>query len=277
MRNLTCLCIAVAFLGYACGGGGGGGSSSDGSGSGGGGTPPPATASTVVLAANDLGMHCMDREFSIFSILPPFNVVNAQIIGRDADGNPVLLDDLDVDVRYGATTDALGSINSYSRGKTDFWSYANSLFGASLLNGEGLTGLFMPADDPQNRGAQPMAYIPASDWFRAEGIPITPTDDGNRSNPYPLMEVSAHNKQTAVRPVTATAASGRPPGPSHPRTPIWKSKASETSSNCTMPRKAHHLKTPPRSCAPGAIIPLRWIWPEPAPPGARWATRRSRR
>jgi hypothetical protein len=150
----------------------------------------------LVLAANDLGMHCMDREFSIFSILPPFNVVNAQIIGRDADGNPVLLDDLDVDVRYGATTDALGSINSYSRGKTDFWSYANSLFGASLLNGEGLTGLFMPADDPQNRGAQPMAYIPASDWFRAEGIPITPTDDGNRSNPYPLMEVSAHNKQT---------------------------------------------------------------------------------
>jgi hypothetical protein len=108
----------------------------------------------------------------------------------------VLLDDLDVDVRYGATTDALGYINSYSTGKTDFWLHANDLFGAGLVDGEGLTGLFMPADDPQNRGAQPMAYIPASDWFRAEGIPITPTDDGNRSNPYPLMEVSAHNKQT---------------------------------------------------------------------------------
>jgi hypothetical protein len=188
------LLTLLSFL-SACGGGGGG-SSSDGSGSGGGGTPPPPTASTVLLAANDLGMHCMDREFSIFSILPPFNVVNAQVIGHDANGNPVLLDDLDVDVRYGAITDALGSINSYSRGKTGFWSYANSLFGVSLANGEGLTGLFMPADDPLNRGAQPMAYIPASDWFRAEGIPITPTDDGNRTNPYPLMEVSAHNKQS---------------------------------------------------------------------------------
>jgi hypothetical protein len=128
----------------------------------------------VVLAANDLGMHCMDREFSIFSILPPFNVVNAQVIGHDANGSPMLLADLDVDVRYGATTDAVGSINSYSRGKTGFWSYANSLFGANLVNGEGLTGLFMPADDPQNRGTT--LAKPAS-LFRAEGIPITPTDD----------------------------------------------------------------------------------------------------
>jgi hypothetical protein len=192
------LLLTLLSILSACGGGGGG-SSSDGSGAddgGGGGTPPPPTASTVVLAANDLGMHCMDREFSIFSILPPFNVVNAQLIGHDADGNPVLLDDLDADVRYGAITDALGSINSYSRGKTGFWLYANSLFGSTLENGEGLTGLFMPADNPQNRGAQPMAYNLASDGFRAEGIPITPTDDGNLPNPYPLMEVTAHDKQT---------------------------------------------------------------------------------
>ena len=197
MRNRMILLLTLLSFLSACGGGGGG-SSSDGSGGdgGGGGTPPPPTASTVVLAANDLGMHCMDREFSIFSILPPFNVVNAQVVGHDADGNPALLDDLDVDVRYAAAADASGSINSYSTRKTDFWLYANSLFGASLVNGEGLTGLFMPADDPRNRGAQPMAYILASDGFRAEGIPITPTDDGNRSNPYPLMEVSAHNKQT---------------------------------------------------------------------------------
>ena len=39
-----------------------------------------ATPQFQVLAANDLGMHCMDREFSVFSILPPFNVVNAQVV-----------------------------------------------------------------------------------------------------------------------------------------------------------------------------------------------------
>ena len=35
---------------------------------------------TRVLAVNDLGMHCMDREDSVFSILPPFNVVHAQVV-----------------------------------------------------------------------------------------------------------------------------------------------------------------------------------------------------
>ena len=33
-----------------------------------------------VLAANDLGMHCADIDDQIFSILPPFNVVHAQVI-----------------------------------------------------------------------------------------------------------------------------------------------------------------------------------------------------
>jgi hypothetical protein len=188
--------MVLLSLLWGCGGGGGGSSEGDASGAGGGGTPPPPTASTVVLAANDLGMHCIDREFSIFSILPPFNVVDAQVIGHDTDGTPLLLDDLDVSLRYDAATDAAGSINSYSRGKTDFWLYGGTLFGVSLRNGEGLTGLFMPGDDPQNRGAQPMAYNAARGWFSAEGIPITPTDDGNRTNPYPLMAVSAHDLQT---------------------------------------------------------------------------------
>jgi hypothetical protein len=36
-----------------------------------------------VLAANDLGMHCADLDDQIFSILPPFNVVHAQVIRTD--------------------------------------------------------------------------------------------------------------------------------------------------------------------------------------------------
>lgn len=33
-----------------------------------------------VLAANDLGMHCADLDYQVFSILPPFNVIHAQVI-----------------------------------------------------------------------------------------------------------------------------------------------------------------------------------------------------
>jgi len=48
---------------------------------------PPTTGTTGdfrVLAFNDLGMHCMDREYSIYSIPPPHNVLNAQVIKRGA-------------------------------------------------------------------------------------------------------------------------------------------------------------------------------------------------
>ncbi|MCW8932418.1 MAG: hypothetical protein OQL19_19555 [Gammaproteobacteria bacterium] len=36
----------------------------------------------TILAANDLGMHCADQDFRIFSILPPYNVLNAQVLRK---------------------------------------------------------------------------------------------------------------------------------------------------------------------------------------------------
>ena len=36
----------------------------------------------TILAANDLGMHCADQDYRIFSILPPYNVLNAQVIEK---------------------------------------------------------------------------------------------------------------------------------------------------------------------------------------------------
>ena len=33
-----------------------------------------------VIAWNNLGMHCMDADFSVFAILPPYNTIQAQVI-----------------------------------------------------------------------------------------------------------------------------------------------------------------------------------------------------
>jgi hypothetical protein len=151
-----------------------------------------------VLATNDLGMHCMDREYSVFSILPPFNVVHAQVVKPGPTGAPVLLDPNTVEVRYSASVDPMGSSNSTSIGKTDFWDHAQALFGATLQPGEGLLGLYMPADAP-NPGPQPLAWEPQHEWFTAAGIPITPTDDLGGTNTYPLMRVSAFDRATGVR------------------------------------------------------------------------------
>src|SRR5512139_1238142 len=104
-----------------------------------------------VLATNDLGMHCVDADFSVFSILPPYNVLNAQVVRRSSTGKPVLMNDSTVSLRYQAVRDAAGSINSSSLNsalgrKTNFWTYAEPLYGAKLLPGQGLKGLYMPAD-----------------------------------------------------------------------------------------------------------------------------------
>ena len=99
---------------------------------------PLATAATLsnsdfaVLSANDLGMHCADLDYKIFSILPPFNVVHAQVVRIGDSGRlPKLMNDNKIKVVYSATSspnDPAGanSINTTSKNlpsvfKTNFW------------------------------------------------------------------------------------------------------------------------------------------------------------
>lgn len=145
----------------------------------------------AVLPVNDLGMHCMDKEYSVFSVLPPFNVIHTQVVYRNPFGSPILLDDNLVEVRYSGAVDLNGSVNTTSLGKTDFWDHAGALFGTTLPNGEGLLGAYMPADAPIP-GPQPTQFDPSHDWFVAAGVPITPIDDAGTYNPYPVMRFGAY-------------------------------------------------------------------------------------
>ncbi|MBI5363579.1 MAG: carboxypeptidase regulatory-like domain-containing protein [Planctomycetes bacterium] len=187
----SCLLLTLASFVSSCGG-----SSSTAA-------PPSDAPSTVavppgeyrVLANNDLGMHCMDREFSVFSILPPFNVVNAQVVRRVTNGPPQVLLPGQVELTYAPVADAQGSINSRSSGKSDFWAHAGGLFGVTLAPGQGVTGLYMPADAP-TPGPQSLAWNDGDQLFRAFGIPITPVDDAGGTNPYPLLRIQARNPAT---------------------------------------------------------------------------------
>jgi hypothetical protein len=97
-------------------------------------------------------------------------------------------------LRYSPVADGNNSINSNSIGKTDFWKYAPKLFGKNLQPGEGLTGLYMPADNPN---PQKLHYNNKHAWFSAEGIPITPIDDKGQVNPYPMLRINVilHDKE----------------------------------------------------------------------------------
>ena len=41
---------------------------------------PAAAVQYKVVAWNDLGMHCMDADYGVFSILPPYNNLHAQVL-----------------------------------------------------------------------------------------------------------------------------------------------------------------------------------------------------
>jgi len=151
-------------------------------------------ASYTLVGWNNLGMHCMDDDYALFSLLPPYNTIHAQI--TDAQGR--LITDppaQGITVTYEAVADPDGSINTTSAGKTNFWDHLQALFGAALPVDAGLAGKSMPgtANVPQ-----PMSFDPTSGWFIAEGIPITPYDDAGHKNYYPMMHLTARNSSGAV-------------------------------------------------------------------------------
>lgn len=68
----------------------------------------PAAAQTKwsVVGWNNLGMHCMDSDYGVFSILPPYNTVHAQIV-QGVGGNATLVTNpSNYTVRYRAFGDA---------------------------------------------------------------------------------------------------------------------------------------------------------------------------
>lgn len=159
-----------------------------------------AIAATAVNSAtgwtlvgwNNLGMHCMDSNFSVFSILPPYNTIEAQLV--DASGN-LVKSGSGVTVTYQAVADPKGSINTTSVGKTDFWQNVFALFGANPPPDAGLAGSNMPG---ASNTPQPMGFDATQNLFQATGIPITPYDDAHVKNYYPLMRLTAKNASGAV-------------------------------------------------------------------------------
>jgi len=134
--------------------------------------------SYVLIAWNDLGMHCANKYFNNFCVLPPYNNQHAQLVlVGDVSNSPQVLT-----TGYHTTYEIPG--NTYSVGKTDFWTYVNSLFGASLANNVGLTGVGLTGN-----------FLKTSNYFHVEGIPVTPYTDADLVNehPYQLAFIKAYD------------------------------------------------------------------------------------
>lgn len=164
--------------------------------------PSTATAASAqILGWNNLGMHCMDSDYSVFSILPPYNTIEAQLIVA----GKLVTNGSAYTVTYQAVADPDGSFNSTAMGKGNYYTYATALFGATLAPEGGLAGWSMPGPNntPQgmlfeNNNAPAAGVSTPANWFRAEGIPLSPYDDAGIKNPYPLMRLIAKNGATPI-------------------------------------------------------------------------------
>jgi len=149
----------------------------------------------MLTAWNDLGMHCMDgNDFSVFSVLPPYNNLHAQL--KDKSGDLITSG---VTLTYESVKGTDGKMNTDStmasngKSKTNFWQYSDELFGASLAENEGLKGNAMASRTPQE-----LTFNATHQWWEAEGIPITPYNDDGSKNYYPLVKVVAKDSNGKV-------------------------------------------------------------------------------
>ena len=138
----------------------------------------------VVLAWNDLGMHCYNRSFDDLAVLPPWNTLWAQVI-RIGESPQVVTDGLTVEFFF--------LDNTTSVTKSDFWDpspYPENLGAqnALLLFGP-LMGFSEPLpDDIGLTGTGLSGEMEAhGDHFTAEGIPITEFSDSDLVNPEPYQ------------------------------------------------------------------------------------------
>ncbi|MEQ8819783.1 MAG: hypothetical protein RLY93_06025 [Sumerlaeia bacterium] len=136
--------------------------------------PPSRTdlGDYVVIGWNDLGMHCMNGEYSEWVILPPYNNLWAQIVKR---GNPPQLVSSDMVLEYRFPE------NTTSANKVNFWEHEDKLFGVDLPEDIGLTGHGLAGTLEWNGSA-----------WEVTGVPITPFTDANPTveQPYQLAEVT---------------------------------------------------------------------------------------
>ncbi len=186
------------------GGGGSSSSSSSSSSSGGGGGGSSSSSGsfgTLVLAWNDLGMHCACPTFEGFLLLPPFNTLRAQVVtsGGAKSGYTVtyaLVENTD------ASLQADPYFASWIKNAPKLFPGFNPVVGGKVvgITGNGLTGT--------------MKYNSTSNAYIADGIPAYPAIDaqgmmtdplgGSKRNPYLTANITAKDSTGKIVATTTT-------------------------------------------------------------------------
>jgi len=165
--------------------------------------PGPPDPSHVVMATNDLGMHCVCMGFETFVLLPPFNTLRAQVFQRNAEGTPTILDDpSQIRVEYNIVENTKASLD------------ADPYFQSWVTNSPKLFPGFNPVDPATGEyqgltGAKLQGEMHAKTgegWWEIVGIPAYPALDPNgvmtdplggpNRNPYLTANIKVYDQAT---------------------------------------------------------------------------------
>jgi Carboxypeptidase regulatory-like domain len=139
---------------------------------------PASSMDYVILAWNDLGMHCAQDDYSYFLILPPFNTLHVQVMKR---GEGIVTNGISVKYEFPTKTN--------STAHTNFWTYAPKYGWNNLAPNVGITGT--PLNGTMTLDENGLGYV-------ATGIPITPYDDEGTWNPYGQAVITVVDSATGT-------------------------------------------------------------------------------
>jgi cytochrome bd-type quinol oxidase subunit 1 len=131
----------------------------------------------VLLAWNDLGMHCISDCEDRFLILPPANTLEALLIHRA---------DHPTRVTEGVTLSyAVDEKHRKPSQHVAFWDHSQALLGRSIEPDVGVHGLGLVGE---------LEHHDESKAWKAEAIPVVPYASDGSYDPYPLVTVEARDE-----------------------------------------------------------------------------------
>lgn len=139
------------------------------------------TGAYTILAMNDIGMHCIQPDYSAYLLLPPANTLKVQVIQKGT--HEARLVSSGIRVTYEIID------NTTSADKTNFWKYAKD-YGYNVVPNVGITGNGLSGEFTLSADGK---------YYEAAAIPVTPYNDGSSQlNPYQLAHIRVLDARTGA-------------------------------------------------------------------------------
>jgi hypothetical protein len=153
---------------------------------------PASESDYSIFAVNDLGMHCIQPDYSAMMVLPPANFLHVQVFKKGGGSAKLVTTGITVEYAVKNMGDPAANLN--------FWQYAKD-YGFDVPSGTGITG---------NTLSGALTLSKDGKYWEATAIPAVPYDAQGQFNAYPTCEVTVKDSSgnlLAVQPVVVLPVS----------------------------------------------------------------------